>query len=507
MNFKNTAVRFREKEGFAYVFLVLYALILLLWYSFTTSPLYNRIGSDSAIFKIMGIGILEGKVPYRDLFDHKGPVIFFINALGQLISPGRAGLFLLQTVSLSCAFVLIYKISRLFSSVKKSVAIALLIGLFMTALGVGGNQVEEWELPWQLLSVYLALKYLLGFEKNPIHPPVYTLIYGICFGIVSFTRLNDGALIAGMMIGFAAFLILKKQQKQLPLNIALFLLGWALTAVPILLYFGLNGALSEFFYGSYTHNFLYAADQYSLTNVLSGIARLAVPFAVLFYDVIKHRRMERIPVVTGLVFAALTMGMAFFDHYYLTLLPLFLMALNIVFSFKKSVFVVLMTVLLFLPFSRFMIVSNGGRFASFVDFSAPQLQLKNENEFFVSVMDDMAEIIPQAERSKIWTFNVGTRIIVGFFSQELMTTPQNRFFIPIHLKFNPEAAAEERAAFLSNPPLWILCGFKTPELPKTLPAAEDPSGIWNDILTGYECVYSKTGNYREKATVFLLKKK
>lgn len=113
-----------------------------------------------------------------------------------------------------------------------------------------------------------------------------------------------------------------------------------------------------------------------------------------------------------------------------------------------------------------MIWFNGGRFASFVDFSAPQFQLKNENEFFVSVMNDMAEIIPQAERSKIWTFNVGTRIIVGFFSQKLMTTPQNRFFIPIQLKFNPEAAAEERAAFLSNPPLWILCGFKTTELPK-----------------------------------------
>lgn len=153
-----------------------------------------------------------------------------------------------------------------------------------------------------------------------------------------------------------------------------------------------------------------------------------------------------------------------------------------------------------------MIWFNGGRFASFVDFSAPQLQLKNENEFFVSVMDDMAEIIPQAERSKIWTFNVGTRIIVGFFSQELMTTPQNRFFLPFQLKFNPEAAAEERAAFLSNPPQWIVCAFKTPELPKTLPAAEDPSDIWNGILTGYECVYSKTGNWREKATVFLLKK-
>lgn len=507
MNFKNMAVRFREREGFVCAFLALYALILLLWYSFTTSPLYNRIGFDSEIFKVIGIGILEGKIPYRDLFDHKGPVIFFINALGQLIAPGRTGLFLLQTVSLSCAFVLIYKISRLFSSVKKSVAVVLLIGLFMTAFGVGGNQVEEWELPWQLLAVYLALKYLIGFEKNPVHPPVYTLIYGICFGIVSFTRLNDGALIAGMMIGFAAFLILKKQQRQLPLNIALFLSGWALTAVPVLLYFGRNGALSEFFYGSYTHNFLYAADKYSLKNALIRIAQLAVPFAVLFFDVIRYRRTERIPVVTGLVSAALTMGGGLHWYYYWTVIPLLLLDFNIIFSVPKKSLAVLLTLLLFVPFSAWLIRGNAGRLVCFIDFSAPQLQVKNENEFFVSVMDDMAEIIPEADCPKIWSFNTGSKVIIGFFSQELMATPQNRFFIPIQLKFNPEAAAEERAAFLSNPPLWILCGFKTPELPKTLPAAEDPSGIWNAILTGYECVYSKTGNYREKATVFLLKKK
>lgn len=57
----------------------------------------------------------------------------------------------------------------------------------------------------------------------------------------------------------------------------------ALPAVPVLLYFGRNGALSEFFYGSYIHNFLYAADKHSLKNALIRIAQLAVPFAVLFF--------------------------------------------------------------------------------------------------------------------------------------------------------------------------------------------------------------------------------
>ena len=45
------------------------------------SPFTIYEGCDSCVFKQMGLAILSGKTPYLDLFDHKGPVIYFINAL------------------------------------------------------------------------------------------------------------------------------------------------------------------------------------------------------------------------------------------------------------------------------------------------------------------------------------------------------------------------------------------------------------------------------------------
>ena len=101
-------------KHYCFIYLIFISTLFLLFYSYTTSPLYLNEGMDSTIYKTIGLGILEGKIPYRDLFDHKGPMVFYINALGQLIMSGRMGIFLLQIISLSFAVLFIYKTSRLF---------------------------------------------------------------------------------------------------------------------------------------------------------------------------------------------------------------------------------------------------------------------------------------------------------------------------------------------------------------------------------------------------------
>ena len=56
--------------------------VMLLWSAYDSPlfPLYNS--SDSAIFMLIGKGITDGKIPYRDLFDHKGPFLFCIEPPG-----------------------------------------------------------------------------------------------------------------------------------------------------------------------------------------------------------------------------------------------------------------------------------------------------------------------------------------------------------------------------------------------------------------------------------------
>ena len=43
---------------------------------------------DSGVFLYIGSRILEGEVPYRGIWDHKGPLIYYINALGIALTPG-----------------------------------------------------------------------------------------------------------------------------------------------------------------------------------------------------------------------------------------------------------------------------------------------------------------------------------------------------------------------------------------------------------------------------------
>ena len=54
-------------------------------FSPSTSPLYSDWGYDSAMFQTIGKYWAQGHLPYVELFDHKGPIIFFINALGYAL--------------------------------------------------------------------------------------------------------------------------------------------------------------------------------------------------------------------------------------------------------------------------------------------------------------------------------------------------------------------------------------------------------------------------------------
>ena len=42
--------------------------------------------NDSNCFFTVGKGMMQGKVPYRDLFEQKGPLLYFIHGLASLIS-------------------------------------------------------------------------------------------------------------------------------------------------------------------------------------------------------------------------------------------------------------------------------------------------------------------------------------------------------------------------------------------------------------------------------------
>jgi hypothetical protein len=58
-------------------FLSIFMLVARIFIQF--EPLNHFPNDDSAIFLYIGRAILNGQVPYVDIWDHKGPLLYYIN--------------------------------------------------------------------------------------------------------------------------------------------------------------------------------------------------------------------------------------------------------------------------------------------------------------------------------------------------------------------------------------------------------------------------------------------
>lgn len=82
-------------------FILVTALLLLTICSMTSFlfPIHNRV--DQNCFMTIGKGVLNGQVMYKDLFDQKGPITYFIHAVAAFISDSSfIGVFLIQYIFL-----------------------------------------------------------------------------------------------------------------------------------------------------------------------------------------------------------------------------------------------------------------------------------------------------------------------------------------------------------------------------------------------------------------------
>ena len=101
-------------------FWMLYAL-LFCYYGSCLSSLYSiPMSYDPIIYGIVGNGWMEGLMPYRDLFDQKGPLIFLIYGISFLLFKSFWLVFLLEGAAIFVSMVFSYKIAVLFISARKA---------------------------------------------------------------------------------------------------------------------------------------------------------------------------------------------------------------------------------------------------------------------------------------------------------------------------------------------------------------------------------------------------
>lgn len=213
-------------------------------------------GRDSSVFRYIAYLMRKGYVPYRDTFDHKGPILYFINYIGMMIHPVR-GIWLFEVTALFGAIIFSYKTARLFASRVASLlsvvtAYALLADCFR-----GGNVTQEYAIPFIAMSLYFFVYFLYLNKINNV--PIF--LCGVGFAIVCLLQLN---LIVVWIVGIPIIFfwnIYKKQWLELSREIALFSLGVAVIVIPVFLYFILNHAFFAFWDNYIVFNFSYSSVQ------------------------------------------------------------------------------------------------------------------------------------------------------------------------------------------------------------------------------------------------------
>lgn len=256
-----------------FIFIISFLVIFL--FSIGTSPFYgNYYTSDSSIFITVGKAMKEGKIVYKDIFDHKGPILFFIQMIGQYICEGRFGIFLLEIFALFISNIFLYKSLCLFTTSKNALLSIFVSMVFMSYFIETGNYSEEYSLPFLSVCLFLALKWLKSENKFSKKIYLYSFIYGICFAIIAFIRLNNAAMICGLALAITIILIKEKRLKTLFGCACSVVLGIFLISIPILLYFYSVDALYDMLYGTFIHNFLYVSS--NIQSNMSLIAKLLI---------------------------------------------------------------------------------------------------------------------------------------------------------------------------------------------------------------------------------------
>ncbi len=265
------------------------------------SPLHQsnlRLMPDQDFFQLVGKVWAEGGVPYRDIWDQKGPFIFFVNMLGWKLTGNGYGIVIIECVFLLAAMWFLWLIiGTVFDHERpdsresaQSYAISMLtlwICVLWIAICMPGswNMTEMFCLPFLAASAWLLLRSLFAYQDHPTNrdvwhiPGTWAYVHGLAFGVCFMTRLSNAMGVCVGLLALTVLLIMRQAWKNLGTCILGFLAGVATFFIPFAVYFAAHGVFYEFMYGTVLYNLHYAGGL-NATAGIPGLTTLVLVFIV-----------------------------------------------------------------------------------------------------------------------------------------------------------------------------------------------------------------------------------
>ena len=485
---------FSRKVIFLHAALILMSTLFVMIFSYSTSPLYSLLGGDSAIFQVIGKYWYEGYLPYVNVFDHKGPLIFFVNMLGHAIHP-RTGVTVLQIISLYLSCLLAWRAMELYSSnALHKIFFLMVMLIFYASHYEEGNHVEEYSVLFLSAATYCFLRTL----KENTFPPLYGFIYGLSFGACFLIRLSDAAQLCCQIFLLALFLIQTHDFKTLQKNFLNFCAGFAVIVLPFVIYFAAHGILYEMLYGTILFNLKYTGATFHQSFIFQVIYDVfhflpLVIMTIVAVIVLKKNptRLLRSAIFIGTMMTIMLIGLRPYLHYALIIFPVMPILFAVLhensntlqkiwhsprFSIERFLVKVLVVfTAIQVCTSTFYLKDlclNEKSAASLMFLVAHNKKAELLNSSEQRNVLRLQKIIPENERKSFVCWGTVNTTSQWIFQTDMK--PRERFFMnnTRHFKIDPRIRNEWFDNVRKNYPLWILYGTapdrKPGEPPKTL---------------------------------------
>ncbi|TGD18009.1 teichoic acid glycosyl transferase [Levilactobacillus suantsaiihabitans] len=243
-------LRIKEKlqshEAQYFVLLAIIGVFMMAFCSYTSPAFYFDTSPDNNAFFTVGKAMMHGIVPYKDIFEQKGPYVYFWHGLAYLVSHRSfIFIFISEIAVLIAAMILTYKLARLLKLAELPAFLAAVLSpmLFLYHPYYNyGDTVEFFALPLLLSLIYLV--FLLDRQTSVSH--WWYFAQGLFVGIIFLSKYT---LLGGWIAFYLAdgfYLLLKKRWHELGRLVLWSGLGFLLATVPWLLYFLATGSLKAF---------------------------------------------------------------------------------------------------------------------------------------------------------------------------------------------------------------------------------------------------------------------
>lgn len=252
--------------------ITLLSILVILLFSPWTSAINPYTLYDPSVYAVIGKAwAYTDLLPYRDFFDHKGPLVYLYYTLGTLIYQGniKVGISIIQTIFLSSSLCILYRTIMMFHGKKEAWIIILSFLIFYITHIEGGGNTEEMSMPFMLLPLYILLRDIKADRLKIGGSPstCSLLILGACMGVHILIRVTNAASLCACLLVYTVAYIRFCQWKTITRILLISGTGCVFLLLPFMVYLFSKNLLQDYIQSNFVFNFQYASHQNSIAQV------------------------------------------------------------------------------------------------------------------------------------------------------------------------------------------------------------------------------------------------